>query len=366
MSRSSFAIRCTKNVQKWTEPLFLPFYGPCKHIFVEYCLDFYVHLIKIKSLLVVFVLCFVGSFCSRIECEKRKAIWDACVAEITQDSGQKKDFDTQMRAVVEATGQYTQTDHVVSLIACLLPCISSVIGANFFWGTSLPSGNLLPKNGFRDSAYRTRCDECAVVALWHRHTSDCFLTGPSGERTPFRFLECDVQGGDANQIKGADAGPCPKWYTTCFQTGESPSASIYCLRTGFGRCRCSPSIDVFAASFCVGKQPKRDCVAFLAYKYGSAGSVSFDIIDVHVPNGNQSGCSLFCSNQSGEHRTNGMPRFVRQPDGPQSYPPVCEGTARKYKLFASIVYFSHTPCCIAHTALPSGSIRQRGVWANVG
>ncbi len=29
-------------------------------------------------------------------------------------------------------------------------------------------------------------------------------TGLSGERTPFRFLECDVQGGDANQIKGAD------------------------------------------------------------------------------------------------------------------------------------------------------------------
>ncbi len=30
------------------------------------------------------------------------------------------------------------------------------------------------------------------------------------------------------------------------------------------RCRCSPSMAVFAASFCIGIQPKRDCVAFLA------------------------------------------------------------------------------------------------------
>ena len=53
------------------------------------------------------------------------------------------------------------------LIACLLRCISLALGANFVWGTSLPSG-------------------------------------PSGERTPFRFLECDVQGGDASKIQGAD------------------------------------------------------------------------------------------------------------------------------------------------------------------
>jgi hypothetical protein len=31
-------------------------------------------------------------------------------------------------------------------------------------------------------------------------------TGPSGERTPFRFLECDVQGGDVNQINGKEKG----------------------------------------------------------------------------------------------------------------------------------------------------------------
>jgi hypothetical protein len=29
-------------------------------------------------------------------------------------------------------------------------------------------------------------------------------TGPSGERSPFQFMECDVQGGDVEQIEGAD------------------------------------------------------------------------------------------------------------------------------------------------------------------
>jgi hypothetical protein len=55
----------------------------------------------------------------------------------------------------------------VCLIAYLLRCISLAIGVILLWGAFLP-------------------------------------TGLSGERTPFRFLECDVQGGDANQIKGAD------------------------------------------------------------------------------------------------------------------------------------------------------------------
>ncbi len=58
----------------------------------------------------------VGSFCSRSECEKRKAIWDACVAEIKQDPGQKNDFDSQMLAVMNTTGQYTQTDWSVSFV----------------------------------------------------------------------------------------------------------------------------------------------------------------------------------------------------------------------------------------------------------
>ncbi len=54
------------------------------------------------------------------------------------------------------------------LIACLLRCVSLAIGVMALFQTPLPSV-------------------------------------PPGERTPFRFLECDVQGGDANQIKDADA-----------------------------------------------------------------------------------------------------------------------------------------------------------------
>jgi hypothetical protein len=101
MSRSNFAIRHSKNVQKSTELLFLPFYGSWKYIFVEYCLDF-------LCILPQKIILFVVSFCSRSECEKRKAIWDACVAEIKQDPGQNKDFDTQMLALMDMTGQYTQ------------------------------------------------------------------------------------------------------------------------------------------------------------------------------------------------------------------------------------------------------------------
>jgi hypothetical protein len=52
----------------------------------------------------------VGSFCSRSECEKRKAIWDACVVEIKQDLGQTKDFDSQMLAVMDTLGLYAQAD----------------------------------------------------------------------------------------------------------------------------------------------------------------------------------------------------------------------------------------------------------------
>ncbi len=63
-----------------------------------------------STLLVFFFLLLWGLFCSRSECERRKAIWDTCVAEIAQDPDQKKDFDTQMLAVMEQMGQYTQSD----------------------------------------------------------------------------------------------------------------------------------------------------------------------------------------------------------------------------------------------------------------
>ena len=102
MSRSNFAIRHSKNVQKSTESLFLPFYGPCTYTLSNIVWTFCTFNLKNHYLSFSFS---VGSFCSRSECEKRKAIWDACVADIKQDPGQEKDFDTQMVAVMNQMGQ---------------------------------------------------------------------------------------------------------------------------------------------------------------------------------------------------------------------------------------------------------------------
>ncbi len=51
--------------------------------------------------------------------------------------------------------------------ACIIRCISLALGASFIFGTALPMGS-------------------------------------SGERNPFRFLECNVKGGDVNQIEDAN------------------------------------------------------------------------------------------------------------------------------------------------------------------
>jgi hypothetical protein len=77
------------------------------------------------------------------------------------------------------------------LIACFLLrcCISLALGAIYVWGTSLPSG-------------------------------------PSGERTPFQFLECDVQGGDANQIQGADAALAMLFSQLPFVSGRNPDEIV--------------------------------------------------------------------------------------------------------------------------------------------
>jgi hypothetical protein len=80
------------------------------------------------------------------------------------------------------------------LIACLLPCISLALGALTIFGTSLPSG-------------------------------------PSGERNPYRFLECDVQGGDKNQIEDADKALAWLFSQLPFEWGKSlngknPNASV--------------------------------------------------------------------------------------------------------------------------------------------
>ncbi len=63
------------------------------------------HLLEKCTLLVVFFFLSVGSLCSRSECEKRKAIWDACVSEIKENPDQQKSFDTQMLAAMDLFGQ---------------------------------------------------------------------------------------------------------------------------------------------------------------------------------------------------------------------------------------------------------------------
>ncbi len=64
------------------------------------------HLLKKARVLSGGFLLLRGLFGSRSECEKRKTMWDACVAEIKQDLDRTKDFDTQMLAVMDQMGRY--------------------------------------------------------------------------------------------------------------------------------------------------------------------------------------------------------------------------------------------------------------------
>jgi hypothetical protein len=76
-------------------------------------------------------------------------------------------------------------------IACLLPCISLALGTYAIYGTPLPKG-------------------------------------PSGERNPYRFLECDVQGGD-RQIKDADAALALMFGSLPFVMGKNPPNGTHSL-----------------------------------------------------------------------------------------------------------------------------------------
>ncbi len=51
-------------------------------------------------------------------------------------------------------------------------------------------------------------------------------SGPSGERTPFRFLECDVQGGDANQIQDAEVALAWMFSQLPYVSGNSPNEIV--------------------------------------------------------------------------------------------------------------------------------------------
>ncbi len=50
--------------------------------------------------------------------------------------------------------------------------------------------------------------------------------GISGEKTPFRFLECDVQGGDVSKVKGADAGLAWVFSQLPFVSRKSPNETV--------------------------------------------------------------------------------------------------------------------------------------------
>jgi hypothetical protein len=73
---------------------------------------------KIASFRFVLLFVFVFGKKSRSECEKRKAIWDACVAEINEDPDLKENFDAQMLAAVNLMGQYSLHKLIIPFSFC--------------------------------------------------------------------------------------------------------------------------------------------------------------------------------------------------------------------------------------------------------
>ncbi len=93
------------------------------------------------------------------------------MAEINEDPGLKEIFNAQMLAVVNILGQFSihkLINPFFFVMAVSFVCISLATGVLAYFQTFIP-------------------------------------TGPTGERNPFQFLECDVRGGDVDLIEGADA-----------------------------------------------------------------------------------------------------------------------------------------------------------------
>ena len=92
------------------------------------------------------------------------------MTEINEDPDLKEDFDAQRLKAMELLGQFRlpKLMNPYNVMAVPFVCTSVASAALIFFETVLPSS-------------------------------------PSGERNPFQFLECDVRGGDVDQIKGADA-----------------------------------------------------------------------------------------------------------------------------------------------------------------
>ncbi len=92
------------------------------------------------------------------------------MAEINENPDLKEKFDAQMLAVTNLIGRLSRPKRINAIFfcnGCALRCISLVTGALVFYNAFLPSG-------------------------------------PTGERSPFQFLDCDVRGGDLDEIEGAD------------------------------------------------------------------------------------------------------------------------------------------------------------------
>jgi hypothetical protein len=68
------------------------------------------------SFFIAFCFCF---WQSRSECEKRKAIWDACVLETNEDPDLKEHFDTQMLSMLNLMGQFSLNKLIIAYSFCL-------------------------------------------------------------------------------------------------------------------------------------------------------------------------------------------------------------------------------------------------------
>jgi hypothetical protein len=108
MFRNSSVIQYSKNVQKSMDTF------PCPLLFST-CVD------TGRTIFVHFI--FLGSFCSQSECERRKTIWDACVAVIDEYLNLKKDFDEEILALTSIIGRSTQTYWYTEV--CFSSCLIS-------------------------------------------------------------------------------------------------------------------------------------------------------------------------------------------------------------------------------------------------
>jgi hypothetical protein len=190
-------------------------------------------------------------------------------------------------------------------------------------------------------------------------------TGPSGERSPFQFLECDVRGGDANEIEGADTAKAFGQGVHIFLSFSLTGIFLSIFLTGIFLLSCLPvyfflqllSVCFFlsflprAVSFSGWKRPALGPLVGLAETHGTAGPISGSSIDVHLGNGIQrTEClhrsSLLCTRKSGADTTDRMPGFVRQPNRPPAWLPVCEGA---YWCYLLLFLLNYTRCTLKMT-----------------